>query len=124
MKERCLRPSHESYHRYGGRGITVCERWLKFENFLSDMGKRPSGMELDRKNNDGNYEPGNCRWRTCKQNNRNKSTNVRYTALGETLTQVEWSEKTGIKSNTIRQRIKAGWSPERALTVIPCRGIE
>lgn len=65
MKQRCLNPNHEAYSNYGGRGITVCERWLTFENFLADMGIRPAGKTLDRfPNNDGNYEPGNCRWAT------------------------------------------------------------
>ena len=72
MLQRCYNPKNPCYKNYGGRGIIVCDRWKEFVNFLADMGERPAGMSLDRINNDGNYEPGNCRWATRKQQSQNR----------------------------------------------------
>jgi len=72
MKTRCQNSNFPYYKDYGGRGIKVCERWMNFENFLTDMGERPENTTLDRINNDGNYEPGNCRWATRKEQRRNQ----------------------------------------------------
>lgn len=72
MVDRCTKKNHRAYKNYGGRGITVCERWLKYENFYLDMGERPKSLSIDRINNDGNYEPSNCRWATRKVQNNNR----------------------------------------------------
>lgn len=82
MKRRCLNPKVRGYKNYGGRGITICERWLEsFENFLADMGPRPPGMSLDRIDPNGNYEPGNCRWATAKEQSLNKRSSNRSIPL-------------------------------------------
>lgn len=72
MLQRCTNPNDPAYRHYGGRGITVCERWQSFENFLADMGERPEGLTLDRTDNEGNYEPGNCKWATRAQQSANR----------------------------------------------------
>jgi hypothetical protein len=117
MKDRCRRPSCNGYARYGGRGVAVCDRWrASFEAFLEDMGDRPAGMTLDRISSNGNYEPGNCRWVTPREQARNRRTSREVTANGVTLSLAEWSRKTGIHYMTLRARLDAGWPPEVAVT--------
>jgi hypothetical protein len=112
---RCESPSDSNYPLYGARGISVCERWRVFENFLADMGERPDGMSLDRINSDGNYEPGNCRWATIKQQNRNRRNNVLLTFDGHTRCLAEWAELMKIRHDTLRSRLEAGWSVADAI---------
>ena len=116
MKQRCFNPNEPNYHHYGGRGITVCERWMNFKNFLEDMGERPEGMSLDRINNDGDYEPGNCRWVDQRTQLRNKRTNVFLEHEGRRMTVQDWSKETGICFSTLRRRIKMGWPSHKVLT--------
>lgn len=86
MKQRCLNPRNEKYQDYGGRGIKICKRWLtSFENFLEDMGEKPKGLTLDRIDNDGNYEPGNCRWATQKEQQNNRRNTPSTTISPEIL---------------------------------------
>ncbi len=116
MLSRCRNKNVPEYPRYGGSGIQVCERWSKFENFLSDMGIRPSGTSLDRIDNRGNYEPSNCRWATRRQQSRNTKQNVIIRQDDETHCLLEWSEILDVHINTLYKRIHKGWSVERILS--------
>jgi len=78
MKTRCLNPKNRAWKYYGGRGITICERWLKFENFFADMGERPEGMSIERVDTDGNYEPDNCKWATVDEQAASRRNGWRY----------------------------------------------
>jgi hypothetical protein len=115
MRQRCEDSGCRDFARYGARGITVCERWQDFESFLADMGERPDGMTLDRINVNGNYEPGNCRWATPKQQQRNRRSNVRITHDGLTLCVAEWAERVELERKTLEYRVRAGWPAARAL---------
>jgi hypothetical protein len=120
MKERCYSRSHKSYKDYGGRGITVCDRWVEsFHNFLEDMGERPEGMTLDRERNNEGYCKENCRWATQKQQGNNQRSNVVLVFRGESHTTSEWADIVGIERHTIGYRIRRGWSVEDALTIKP-----
>lgn len=116
MVMRCTNPRHKSWERYGGRGISVCDRWRDFQSFLADMGPRPSGTSLDRINNDGNYEPGNCRWVDAKTQGRNRRNNRLVTIDGATKTMAEWVVEIGISDSALSHRLRA-WGPTaRVLT--------
>lgn len=119
MIHRCENKNSSYYHRYGGRGVTICKRWrASFENFLADMGSRPSARHsIDRyPNNDGNYEPGNCRWATAREQSRNRSDNVIVEAFGKRMCAQDFAAEVGIGKMTLIRRIRRGWSPEKALT--------
>lgn len=117
MMNRCTNQYAEKYPDYGGRGIRVCERWNLFENFLQDMGVAPEGLSLERKDNSKGYGPDNCKWATCSEQSRNRRSNHLITYKGQTLTLMGWSEKLGMKFNTLSSRLnQQGWSVEKAFT--------
>lgn len=104
------------FKNYKARGITICERWLKFENFKADMGEPPDALSIDRINNDGNYEPGNCRWATRSQQMKNRRYIRPITFQGRTMLLTEWAAEAGIKVSTLSMRIDAyKWPLEKAL---------
>ena len=108
MKERCGNPNNKSYKRYGARGIRVCEEWMDFKSFY-DWARNngyKEGLTIDRINNNGNYEPSNCRWTTTKEQNRNYSRNHMITYKGETKCLADWADQFGINRATVLFRIK------------------
>lgn len=117
MRVRCLNKADRNYPEYGASGVTICAAWENdFAAFLKYMGERPDGTTLDRyPNKSGNYEPGNCRWATPKQQARNTRRNKLVTIDDETLSVAEWSEISGVKQMTIGARLRAGWSPRIAV---------
>lgn len=118
MIHRCTNKANKQFRHYGGRGISVCQRWLgSFENFLEDMGRRPSPLHtIDRyPDNNGNYEPGNCRWATMKEQGRNRRSNRLIVINGQEKTISEWAESSGIPWSTIYNRINRGWKLSRLL---------
>lgn len=123
MLARCYRRSHVSYEQYGGRGIAVCDRWRgSFEAWLEDMGLPPGpGMEIDRIDTNGNYEPGNCRWATAAQNTRNRRVTPMFTHEGRTMALGAWAEECGVPYHVLKDRMRAGWTLQRAMTTQPRR---
>lgn len=120
MLTRCTNKNDPRYPRWGGRGITVCARWRKFENFYADMGDPPPKYSLDRINNDGNYEPGNVRWantQTQNDNRRTPKTDRIYTIAGRTMNLSDWSRSLGLHRDTVLKRLGYGWTIKDALTL-------
>lgn len=117
MRGRCNNPNSRCYSRYGGRGITVCARWDSFETFLHDMGPRPTGCSLDRIDVNGNYEPGNCRWATSKQQFRNLRKTLYVTYRGERISLCDLYEREApsIQYMTFVSRVKTGWDIRQAI---------
>jgi hypothetical protein len=122
MRGRVLNPGNDRFEDYGGRGITICKRWDDFENFLADMGPKPSAaMSIDRIEVNGNYEPGNCQWGTKEEQARNKRNSALITFNDETLCVATWSERLGIPYATLHARLQV-WPVEKAFTT-PVRKI-
>lgn len=117
MRRRCTDPLDAGFERYGGRGIRICTRWSSYANFIADMGRMPTPKHtIERKNNDGNYEPSNCVWATRLDQANNRRSNHVLTHGGETLTIAQWSRRVGIPQLTLAARIRRGWSTAKSLT--------
>lgn len=124
MIARCTNNKLPSWSRYGGRGITVCERWLDLDNFLQDMGKRPTSQyTIERIDNNGNYEPGNCKWATLNEQARNRCNNRNITYNNETKCITDWAIKLGISTSMIASRLDRGWSFEQILANLSPKSI-
>lgn len=117
MKKRCYNSNEKNYCYYGGRGIVVCDRWLNsFENFISDMGKKPSKKHsLDRIDTNGIYEPSNCRWATSNEQNINKRNFLIIKAFGKEMSLADWAKELNTSKNSIRHRVKRGTTFEEAI---------
>ncbi len=115
MLARCRNPKNRRFPRYGARGIQVCERWLRFENFFADMGTCPAGYTIERKDNDGNYEPSNCIWMPGHLQASNRSDTVRIEYNGETLIAKEWAQRLGIKPSSFLWRYH-NWTLDKVMT--------
>jgi hypothetical protein len=116
MVARCTNPKHRSFSGYQGRGITVCERWKTFDNFLADMGEKPEGTSLERRDNDAGYTPENCVWATNHEQAINKRNNNVLEHDGRSMTAGEWATFLHMHPATLSDRLKRGWSVESALT--------
>ena len=123
MRQRCANANDRHWKEYGGRGITVCERWASFANFIEDLGRRPDPtLTLERRDNECNYEPGNCFWATRTEQANNKRNNKMLTYAGRSLSISAWGRETGLPASALYKRVEMGWSTERILTT-PSRGM-
>jgi hypothetical protein len=122
MLQRCRNQADPSFKNYGGRGISVCERWTSFISFCADMGPRPEGATLERDDVNGNYEPGNCRWATPIEQANNRRNNRPLTLNGETKTLAQWARYAGLTKQALRHRLESGWPLEEALRKGNSRG--
>ena len=113
MIRRCTEPSDPAFDNYGGRGIKVCDRWSTYENFYADMGDRPHGLTLDRRDNNGDYCPENCRWATKAEQAANRRTSILVEYNGEVMCAKHAAKLAGINPATLRWRIKQGWTGEK-----------
>lgn len=116
MMRRCYDPRRAHYQRWGAKGITVCERWHKFDNFLADMGDKPPGKTLDRKEGAKGYSKSNCRWATTMEQAQNRRTTRRFTHNGKTMTVREHCDLARIEYRLVKGRLKEGWDFHRAIT--------
>lgn len=119
MLNRCRSVKDKDFKNYGARGIVVCDRWKDFAKFYADMGDKPKSLTLERIDNDGNYEPSNCRWASRKEQGSNRRTNRLVEWNGVTKTITGWRDSTGIPKSTLCNRLDNGWSVEEALTIKP-----
>lgn len=115
MRQRCQNPRHRAWQWYGARGIKVCDRWQNFELFLADMGEAPPGMSIERRNNNGHYDPANCVWTTRTEQMRNQRSNRIISYRNRHLALAAWAEETGLTRETIANRLEHGWSVGQAL---------
>jgi hypothetical protein len=118
MRQRCENPKASGYHKYGARGISVCERWAFFENFIADMGQCPPGWTLDRIDGTKGYSKENCRWATQKAQQNNRLNNSRLTLDGRTQTIAQWAAEIGIARHSIRNRLNRGLSIRDVLSPV------
>lgn len=117
LRSRCLNPNDTDYAGYGGRGIRVCDRWDDFALFYADMGDRPNGMTIDRKDVNDDYAPDNCRWATAKEQANNKRSNHRIEFQGETRTLQQWCNEFGLEPSKVRYRLRVGMPVSQAFSL-------